>query len=215
MVAMKNLFKLPISMLYLLVLVSCSSDPPNEPQAVTPGPNVPENPRPNFPENPRPNVPDYPNDDTGGNDPATVNFGFLNGSTNTYIDMPIESSPIHLFIGRWKITKFGGDYSDGNMKFYNYQDYNHKDCGESFLQFNNDGVVFENNYYKHNNACTLYSNTVKWELIEANRFKIDNIDFIFLVEVNETELILKYDWNYTDWAPMQTYYHYERILPPD
>ena len=188
---MKNLFKLPISMLYLLVLVSCSSDPINEPQP--PG---------KF----------YSN--TGGNN-LTMNFGFLDGNANTYIDMPIESSEINLFIGRWKVTKIGVDHSDGNMKFYNYQDYKHKDCGDSFLQFNNDGVIFENNYYKNNNACTLYSNIDKWELIEANRFKIGIYDFIYLVEVTQTELTLKYDWNGSAWAPMQVYYYYERILPPE
>ena len=197
---MKNLFKLTISILYLLVLVSCSGDSPNEPQVVTP----------------RPNVPEEPNDDTGGNDQAALNFGFLDGNANTYIEMPIENSTAHLFIGRWKITKLGVDESnEGKIKYYNYQDYDHTDCGQSFLQFNNDGVVFENNYYKNNNACKLYANSDKWELMEANRFKIGIYDIIYLVEVTQTELVLKYDWNGSAWGPLQVYYHYERILPPD
>lgn len=199
---MKKLFKLPISMLYLVVLVSCTTDSPSEPQGVPPG---------------KPQPPEDFNDNTGGNNNGYANpsSGFLDGdsSSNTYIDMPIESSPTNLFIGRWKKTKFGIDENnDGNIKYYNYQDFEHKDCPISFLQFNNDGVVFENNSYYKNNACTINSEIDNWELIEANRFKIYVYDFIFLVKVTQSELILKYDWSYSAWGPMQTYY-YERIQP--
>ncbi len=210
---MKNLFKLPISMMYLLVLVSCSSDPPNESQVVTPRPNLPED----VDENTGGN-----NNGSGGNNAPYSNpyFGMLDGdgSSDIYIDMPIESSPTHLFIGRWGITKLGIDENnDGNIKQYNYQDYGHKDCGLSFLQFNNDGVVFENSYYKNNGVCTLYTEIDTWELIEPNRFKIYVYDIIYLIEVTQTELILKYNWSFENllWAPMQVYYYYERILPPD
>lgn len=193
---MKKQFKLPIPMMFFLVLVSCTTDSPNDPRVVVPKPQLPVD----------------LDDGNGGDNNNTFNFGFLDGNSNTYIDMPIESSTAHLFIGRWQITKFGLDeLNDGNLIYYHYQDYGHKDCGESFLQFNNDGVVFENNYYKNNNACTLYSNQTTWELVEENRFKIGIYDFIYLVEVTESELVLKYDWNHTHWGPMQTYYYYERI----
>ena len=210
---MKTLFKLPISMLFLLVLVSCSSDSPNEPQVVTPRPNIPKD----VDENTGGN-----NNGSGGNNDPYSNpyFGMLDGdgSSDTYIDMPIESSSTHLFVGRWGITKVGIDENnDGNIRHFNYQDYNHKDCGLSFLQFNNDGVVFENSYYKNNGVCTLYAEIDTWELIEPNRFKIYVYDIIYLVEVTETQLILKYDWAFENslWAPMQVYYYYERILPPE
>lgn len=205
---MKNLFKLPITISSLIVLVSCSAEIPNEPpvyrQVTPPVPGVPH-------EDPEEN-----------NDPYEANlyFGFLDGdgSSDTYIDMPIESSPTHLFVGRWKINKIGIDENnDGKIKHYNYENYAHKDCGKSFLQFNKDGVVFENSYYKSENSCTLYVEIDDWELIEPDRFKIYVYDIIYLLKVNETELILKYDWRFEGslYAPVQVYYYYERILPTD
>jgi hypothetical protein len=205
---MKNLINLPISMLYLLVLVSCSTDSPSELQA---------------PVNGKPQTPEDFNDNTGedndGDATSEYFFGFLDGdgSSNTYIDMPVESSPTNLIVGRWKIIKLGIDENnDGNIKYYNYQDFEHMDCGPSFLQFNNNGVVFENSYYKNNNACTLYSEIDNWELIEANRIKIYVYDNIYLVNVTQSELILKYDWNFANslYGPMQVYYYYERIQAP-
>ncbi len=91
------------------------------------------------------------------------------------------------------------------------------DCGPSFLQFNNNGVVFENSYYKNDGTCTLYSEIDDWELIETNRFKIYVYDNIYLINVTESELILKYDWRFENslYAPVQVYYYYERFQDPN
>lgn len=193
---MKNLMR---SLLFLIVLVSCSTDSPNQPEK-----------------------PVFSGDNPGGlNDGNTINvyFGFLDGdgSSNTYIDMPIDSSPTNLLIGRWKIIKLGIDENnDGNIRYYNYQEFEHKDCGLSFLQFNNNGVVFENSYYKDNNICTLYSEIDDWELTEENRLKIYVYNNIYLLNVTQSELILKYDWDFENslWGPLQLYYYYERIQEP-
>ena len=69
---MKTLFKLPISMLFFLVLVSCSGDSPNEPQVVTPRPNLPGD----VDENTGGN-----NNGSGGNNDPYSNpfFGMLDG----------------------------------------------------------------------------------------------------------------------------------------
>lgn len=201
---MKNLFNFPISILFLIVLVSCTSDSSNEFETPVKSGG-----------NPGGFIVD---DDTTNNGNSTnVFFGFLDGdgSSNTYIDMPIESSTTNLFVGRWKILKVGIDENnDGNIKYYKYQDFHHKDCGLSFLQFNN-GVVFENTYYKNDGTCTLYSEIDNWELIENNRFKIYVYDNIYLINVTESELILKYNWSFINslYAPMQVYYYYERIPP--
>ncbi|GAA4324718.1 hypothetical protein GCM10023115_41590 [Pontixanthobacter gangjinensis] len=158
-------------------------------------------------------------DETTKNDSLlNIFFGLLDGdgSSDIYIDMPIESSPTNLFVGRWNIIKVGIDeYNDGRIKYFNYQDFDHKDCGSSFLQFNN-GVVFENSYYKNNGTCTLYSEIDDWELIENNRFKIFVYDNIYLIKVTEAELILKYDWRFENslYAPLQVYYYYERFRDP-
>ena len=208
---MKILFKLPISMLYLLVLVSCTTDSSSKLQA-------PLYIKPQAPVGSNPQVPEDYNDNTGGNNDGNATsayFGFLDGagSSNTYIDMPIESSPTNLIVGRWKIIKLGIDENnDGNIKYYNYQDFENKECGLSFLQFNNE-VVFENSYYKDNGTCTLYSEIDNWELIEANRIKIYAYDNIYVVKVTQSELILKYDWNFANslYGPTQVYYYYERI----
>jgi hypothetical protein len=196
---MKNLVFLPITLLYVIVLVSCTADAPSKAQ-----------------------VPVYSGGKPGEkNDDFTtgVYFGFLDGgsSSSTYLEMPIESSPTKLIVGRWNIKRLGIDENnDGNLRYFNYQDYEHKDCGLSFLQFNNDGVVFENSYYKSNGSCTLFSEINKWELIEENRFKIHVYDNIYLVNVTQTELVLKYDWSFENslWAPMQVFYYYERTQEP-
>lgn len=153
------------------------------------------------------------------NDGSTLNvyFGFLDGDvdSDTYIDMPIESSPSNLVIGRWRIVKLGIDANnDGTIKYHNYQDFEHKSCGFSFLQFNDDGVVFENSYYKNDGTCTLFSEMAKWELIEENRFKIYVYDIIYLIKVTPTELVLKYDWDFENslYGPTQVFYYYERVL---
>ena len=195
---MKNLFKLPVFMLYIIVSISCTTDSSSEPQGpVFSGGN--------------PGVID-------SRDFLRIYFGFLDGegSSNTYIDMPIESSSTNLVVGRWKITKLGIDHNnDGYIEYYNYQDFNHKDCGLSFLQFNNNGVVFENIFYKDydDGSCILYSETADWELVEADRFKIYVYNNIYLVNVTQSELILKYDWNFENslYGPAQVYYYYERI----
>lgn len=201
---MKNFFRLPVSLWFLVILVSCSTDSPVErqgrPQAV---PQVPDD---NYEE---------PVENNDG-DAANVYFGFLDGdgSSKSFIDMPIESSLTHLFVGRWKIMKLGIDeYNDGNIEYYHFRDFNHADCGEGFLQFNNDGLVFENFYYNDNGTCTLSVEIGNWELVEPNRFKIYVYDIIYLVEVTQTELVLKYDWRFENslYAPVQVYYFYERM----
>lgn len=198
---MKNAIKLPIYVLYLIVLVSCTTDSPSELQ---------------IPANNIDNIGGSGN--TGGNNYLTNPFfGFLDGdgSSNTYIDMPVESSPTNLIVGRWKFIKVGVDENnDGNIKYYNYLDYKHNECGLSFLQFNNDGIVFENSYYNDNGTCTLYSEIDNWELLENNRIKIYVYNNIYLVKVTQSEIILKYDWNFENslYGPTQVYYHYERIL---
>lgn len=163
--------------------------------------------------------PDNPEENNTDNS-TNLYFGFLDGessSTGTYIDMPIESSATNLLIGRWRITKLGADeYNDGNIKFYYYENFNHKDCRLSFLQWNTNGVVFENSYYKENGVCNLYSEIDVWELIEPNRFKIWVYDNIYLIKVTQSELILKYDWRFENslYGPLQVYYYYERIQAP-
>ncbi|GGD46954.1 hypothetical protein GCM10011361_12250 [Muriicola marianensis] len=142
-------------------------------------------------------------------------FGFLDGegSSNTYMEMPVESSSANLLIGKWQITKLGIDEAnDGNIVYYRYEDYDHKDCGESFLQFNSDGVVFENSYYNNTEDCILYSEIDTYEFIDSDRLKIYVYDNIFLVNLSATELILKYDWAFPNslWGPTQVYYHYKR-----
>jgi hypothetical protein len=197
---MKKLIKLPIYILYLIILVSCTTDSPSELKApVIYGGST------------------GGNGDTGGNYATNPFFGFLDGegSSNTYIDMPIESSSTNLIVGRWKITKQGIDENNnGNIKYYNYLDYKHNECGLSFLQFNNNGVVFENSFYNDNGTCILYSEIDNWELLENNRIKIYVYDNIYLVKVTQSEIILKYDWNFENslYGPSQVYYHYERIV---
>jgi hypothetical protein len=182
-------------------LVSCTTDSPSELQ---------------IPANNIDNIGGSGN--TGGNN-YLINpfFGFLDGdgSSNTYIDMPVKSSLTNLIVGRWKFIKVGVDENnDGNIKYYNYLDYKHNECGLSFLQFNNDGIVFENSYYNGNGTCTLYSEIDNWELLENNRIKIYVYNNIYLVKVTQSEIILKYDWNFENslYGPTQVYYHYERIL---
>jgi hypothetical protein len=157
-----------------------------------------------------------PGEDNGHK--KNVYFGFLDGggSSDEYIDMPIENSSINLLIGRWQIIKLGIDENnDGKIDFYNYSDYEHKECGQSFLQFNSD-VVFENNYYNDEGTCTLYVEIDNWELIEPDRLKIYVYDIIYIIDVTSTELILKYDWRFENslYGPMQVYYYYERITQP-
>ena len=202
---MKNLFQLPIAMMFSIVLVSCSTDS----QDIKP---VKQKVRPQVPQ-------EFNYDEEEFNEvPSNIYFGFLEGRGNsdTYLEMPIESSTIHFFVGRWKIVKMGVDaFNNGNVEYYYYKEYPNKDCELSFLQFNNDGFVFENSYYKAENVCTLFTVMDYWQLIEANRFKIYNYNNIYLVKANESELILKYDWSVESsiFSPMQLYYHYERIPP--
>ena len=199
---MKNLFQFPMLLMYLMVLVSCTTDFPDEVRA-----------------------PVFTGDDSGGNDYVDttqvddepgVYFGFLDGSgsSSTYMDTPIESSASNLMVGRWYITKLGIDENnDGNIKYYEYDDFDHEECGVSFLQFNSDGVVFENSYYKENGTCTLFSEIDEYEFIEEHRLKIYVYDNIYVVNVTESELILKYDWNFENslWGPTQVYYYYIRV----
>ena len=195
---MRNLVKLPICFMFLIVLVSCTTDSSSD-QIYSVGNPVGVN-----------------NDGNAGN----VYFGFLDGggSSDNYIDMPIESSSTDLMIGRWKITKLGIDEkNDGNVKYYNYQDFQHIDCGLSFLQFNNNGVVFENVYYKGDyGGCTFFSEMDTYELLENGMIKNYVYNNIYLVNVTQSELILKYDWNFENslWGPIQVYYFYERIVAP-
>ncbi|MBC8769314.1 lipocalin family protein [Arenibacter sp. BSSL-BM3] len=194
---MKKLVELPLSILFLIVMVSCTKDSPNSPKLpVFSGGN-----------------PGEKND----NYATGLYFGFLDGdgSSNTYIDMPIESSSSNLLVGRWIITKLGIDENnDGNIRYFEFQDFDHKDCGLSFLQFNNNGVVYENSYYNDNVTCTLYSEIDEWELNEANKLNIYVYDNIYLIDVSQSELILKYDWRFENslYGPMQVYYYFERIL---
>lgn len=192
---MKHLIELPISILCFIVLVSCTTDDPSTPQLPT-----------------NAGVNRVVKTDSSLTKQTNLYFGFLKGggSSNTYIDKPIESSPTDLIVGRWSITKMGVDENnDGNVKYYGYED---QDCGLSFLQFNNDGVVFENTYYKNNGTCTLYSEIDDWELTEANRIKISDYNNIYLVDVTESVLVLKYDWNFENslYGPTQVYYYFER-----
>jgi len=195
---MKKLIKLPICICFIIILVSCTTDSSNSSEnlqdPVFNGGNPTNN---------------------NSNSSTNVFFGFLDGdgSYSTYIDMPIESSSTNSMIGRWQITKLGVDENnDGNIIYYSYNNFDHGDCGLSFLQFNNDGTVFENCYYESNGTCTLYSEIDSWELIGDN-LKIYVYDNIFVVSVTESELILKYDWIFENslWAPMQAYYYYERF----
>jgi hypothetical protein len=129
----------------------------------------------------------------------------------------MESSPTNLLIGRWNITKLGIDENNnGNIEFFNYLDYYHRDCGASILQFNNDGLVFENTYYK-DISCTLYSEKANWELVDNNKIKIYVYNNIYIVSVTESELILKYDWDFENslYGPTQVYYYYTRVHMPD
>jgi len=192
---MKNLVKLPMALLFLMVSVSCSTDS-NSPNSDSLG----ENPINDF------NTPS-----------ENAYFGFLYGlsSANVPLDQPIESSSTNLLIGRWKITKIGIDQNDdGNVVYYNYQDYRHKDCGLSYLQFNNDGIVFENCYFNDDDGCILYTGASKWEVVIGSNLKISDYNNIFVVQTSDTELILKYDYNDENylWAPLQVYYYYDRIL---
>ncbi len=66
--------------------------------------------------------------------------------------------------------------NDGTIKYHNYQDFEHKSCGFSFLQFNDDGVVFENSYYKNDGTCTLFSEMARWELIEETHYLADILE---------------------------------------
>ena len=196
---MKKLIKLTLTILFVVVYLSCSKDN-NIPDIDFTGSNPRNN---NIPSNNNSNTPSL-----------NIYFGFLDGpgSSNTYIDLPIESSSTNLLIGRWIITKVGVDENnDNHVEYYNYQDFNHKDCGLSFLQFNNDGIAFENCYYNDRGICTLYTEIDNWELIDDN-LRTTYYNNIFLIHISDTELILKYDWNFENslWGPMQTYYHYER-----
>lgn len=202
---MKKIIKRHLSILLILALLSCSTDSSNESVNLnldfTGG-------------NPINNNNAHSNNNTT---PSTnIYFGFLDGpgSSTTYKDMPIESSATNLLVGRWKVTKVGVDESNNNnIVYYNYQDYNHKDCGLSFLQFNNNGTAFENCFYKSNGICTLYVESDSWELIGDN-LKTTLYNNIYVIQVSDTSLILKYDWNFENslWGPMQVYYHYQRIV---
>ncbi|MCP9198824.1 hypothetical protein MKO06_02830 [Gramella sp. GC03-9] len=200
---MKNSAKFSVLLSCIIVTVSCSTDSPVQNQIsdlspINSGSDQPEN-------------------IATGNEENSINyfFGFLDGdgSSNTYLDRPVDEFDNQLFIGRWKITKLGIDNNnDGTIMYYNYEDFDHKNCGESFLQFNIDGTVFENSYYSNAGECTLFSEIDTWELIETNRFKIYVYDNIYLLKATKTELVLKYDWIFENslYAPMQVYYHYQR-----
>lgn len=199
---MRRSCNFPVVLLGTIVLVSCSTDSP---------------PRINTPANDRPPI---ISDDTGGEDNAEAvfnpYFGFLDGdgSSSTFIDIPAENSSSNLLIGRWQITKIGIDENnDGNVKEYGYEDFKHKDCGTGFLQFNADGVVFENSYYENEGTCTFFAETDNWEELGENRFKVYSYDNIYLVSLTQQELVLKYDWNFENslYGPVQVYYHYVRI----
>lgn len=201
---MKNLSFFPVVLLGTIALVSCSTDDsPVATSVLHPVVLTGGNPA---------AAPEEGNPDA----PANVFFGFLDGdgSSTTYIDMPAESSASNLLIGRWNITKLGIDENnDGNIVSYNYADYPHKDCGNSFLQFNNDGVVFENSYFEVDGSCTLFAEIDELEVIGENRFRIYNYDNIYLVSLTQSELVLKYDWNFENslYGPMQVYYYYTRV----
>lgn len=191
--------------MYLMVPVSCSPDyPPEAKPPVFSGGNPGGN---------------NDGDTAAVDDEPNIFFGFLDGdgSSTTYIDMPVESSPSNLLVGRWQIDRLGIDENnDGKIKYYEYQDYHHEDCGFSFLQFNNNGVVFENSYYKDSGTCILYSEIDHYEFLEAKRLKIYVYENIYVIKLTESELILKYDWAFENslWGPMQVYYYYTRVQDP-
>ena len=199
---MKKLLNLPVFLLGAILLVSCSTDPVLKSTIVL---------------NPRTiAVPDTQQVVADADVDFIPYFGFLDGdgSATTYIDMPAESSPSNLIIGRWSITKLGIDENnDGNIIFYAYDDYDHKECGNSFLQFNNDGIVFENIYYGKDGSCTLEVEIDDWEVIGENRFQIYVYNNIYVVTLTETELVLKYDWDFENslYGPAQYYYYYKRV----
>lgn len=211
---MKNLLKLPIFVLYLLVLVACSADPSTPFQGPVDNGGNPGGDNTGGGNNGGDNTGGVP---IGNPTSANVYFGFLDGdgSSTTYIDMPAESYPANLLIGRWKITKLGIDENhDGTIHYYNYADFKHDDCGLSFLQFNTNGVVFENSYYKTDGGiCTLYSEMDEWELLQGGRLKIYVYDNIYIIKVSDSHLILKYDWDFENslYGPAQVYYYYDRI----
>lgn len=163
------------------------------------------------------------NGNNGGNSNVIIPSFGINWTPNhddIYRDYPIERSSENLLIGRWKPFKMGVDENnDGNVKYYNYSDYRHLECGNSFLQFNNDGVIIENDYYNDNIKCSLYSLQATWNLFgdDSNRLRIDNVDFYHIISVNERELVIKIDWNFENslYGPSQVYYYYERIQAPD
>jgi len=144
-------------------------------------------------------------------------FGFLDGdgSSSKYLEMPVESSSTNLIVGRWIITKISVDANnDGNKVDYDYQDFKNKDCGRSFLQFNNDGVVFENSYFYDSKVgtCNLYSEIDDYEYITEYNIKIYSYSNIYIIKLTQEELVLKYDWNFENslYGPTQVYYHYKR-----
>ncbi|WP_200977897.1 hypothetical protein [Echinicola sp. 20G] len=193
---MKNILKVSLPILYLSLLISCTIDSSDDPQRPS-----------NFWTAPERN---------SSNSASNIYFGFLDGdgSSSTLLDMPKDSSSTHLFIGRWQITKIGIDENnDGNIIYHQYKDFRHKDCGNAFLQFNNDGVVFENIYFRENGKCKLFSEIDRWELIATNRFKIYLYENIYLEKVSLSEMVLKYDWNFENslYGPTQVYYYFERL----
>ena len=168
------------------------------------------------------------NGNVAGNDSGNVSndnskmniyFGFLDGdgSSSSYLEMPIESSPTNLIVGRWIITKISVDENnDGNRVDYDYQDFKHKDCGKSYLQFNNNGIVFENSYFYDNKTgiCNLYSEIDDYEYITEYNIKIYSYFNIYIIKLTQEELILKYDWDFENSlsGPSQVYYHYKRVI---
>lgn len=225
---MKNAFKLPI-LIVCLILVSCTTDSPE--QTSTSFNNVTNTTSGDGSDGDNTGGGGTDGDNTGGGGTgggstggtgtgSTTNlwFAFLDIHYNdrSYINMPIESSSSNLIVGRWKITKIGIDeLNNGNVIYYNYLDYRHYECGISFVQFNNNGIVFENSYYNNNSTCVLWTTDLQnWEQIANNRFKIGNYNNIYLINVNQSELVLKYDWNFDGslYGPTQTYFYFERIL---
>ena len=161
------------------------------------------------------------NSGTNSNDSGEMDiyFGFLDGedSSSTYLEMPIESSSTNLIVARCMITKISLDENnDGKKVDYDFHDFKHKDCGKSFLQFNGDGIVFENSYFYDSKvkSCQLYSEIDDYSFITEKRLKIWVYDNIYIVKLNQEELILKYDWNFENslWGPAQVYYYYQRVL---
>ncbi|SFA86410.1 Lipocalin-like domain-containing protein [Flavobacterium swingsii] len=212
---MKKIITLPICILYLMVLVSCTTDSSADSQ-------VPANYSENTASMGYIGVGGTGSTGGGSNtgSPSIITnpyFGFLDGDGNYdfFIDMPIESSPSNLIIGRWEITKLGIDENnDGNIMYYNYADYNHRVCGKNILQFNNNGTVFENSYYNNNGICSIHSEKDDFEFLENDRLKIYVYDNIYIVKVTQTELVLKYDWDFDGslYGPMQAYYYFDRIV---